>query len=205
MDHAQAPPCPTEEISVSDWRPSVRSLFNNLEHGDPKMNADLEEFLSEAALTDLDDFVSSLTYDPIAEVWEAYGCYEGFKCSPFAGELGYYTIFHHNRDLAVSFQLPFDAMGALAGLGRVILETRTEQIEGRILDRATSEAIHGELVARIIKVIPTLTPFSDNEREEYCLPNHRFLAPQADGTVIFLTPPQLRGVPWKGMEDGLAT
>ncbi len=162
------------------------------------MHSNIENFLGEAALSSLDEFVSHLTYDPIAEVWNQCGCYETIELSPFANELGYYMIFHHDRDLAVSFQLPFDAAGRLAGLGRVMLETRTRHLDGRILDRATSEAIHGELAGRIMHAIPTFGRLSMNPDGPECLPNHRFLtAPRAGAELILLAPDSATQTAWR--------
>ena len=61
------------------------------------------------------------------------------------GEYGYYVISEHTELLCLSFQLPFDRDGRLAGCGRVVLESREEDLDVRILSWDTSRAIWGEL------------------------------------------------------------
>lgn len=163
------------------------------------MQSNVEDFLENAGLSDLDDLVSYLIHDPIAEVWDLFGCGESFERSPFASEFGYYMIFDYDHDLAVSFQLPFDAAGRLAGLGRVMLETRDRHLDGRILDRSTSEAIHAELIEDIIKAIPKLDRPLLEPDETHCLPNHRFLAASlaaASAQLFLLTPESATQTAW---------
>lgn len=163
------------------------------------MQNNIDNLLENAGLSNLDELVSYLVHDPIAEVWDHFGSGKTFELSPFASEFGYYMIFDYDHDLAVSFQLPFDAAGRLAGLGRVMLETRDRHLDGRILDRATSEAIHGELVEDILEFIPTLDRLPYDPDGTHCLPNHRFLAasrPAAGAELFLLTPESATQTAW---------
>ncbi|WP_299821447.1 hypothetical protein [uncultured Jannaschia sp.] len=136
---------------------------------------DIEELMTNACVSGLDDLVEMLIHDPIAEVWNQFGFLSGVSRSPRFGEHGYYAISEHTKLLCLSFQLPFDRDGRLAGCGRVVLETREEDLDARILSWDTSRAIWGELAQKIANELENLRSF-DNPHGSTCQPNHRLLA-----------------------------
>lgn len=135
---------------------------------------EIEELLEQACVGSLDHLVEMLTYDPIAEVWNQFGIFAGIARSPRPGEHGYYVISEHTPSLCLSFQLPFDGDGRLAGCGRVVLETREEELETRVLTWETSCAIWEELADEFLGGIENLPlPSLDGS---WCEADHRLLA-----------------------------
>ncbi len=140
---------------------------------------DIEDLMTNACVSTLDELVEYLTYDPIAEVWDRFGTFSGLSRSPRFGEYCYYVISEHTELLCLSFQLPFDRDGRLAGCGRVVLESRQEDLDARILSWDTSRAIWGELAPNIANEVANPLTL-DNPHGSTCEPNHRLLVALRD-------------------------
>ncbi|MFT6533676.1 MAG: hypothetical protein ACJASC_003241 [Limimaricola cinnabarinus] len=130
------------------------------------------EFLEEVGV-DMEVLEEMLRHDAIDDVFFEFGSRQDLGLSARPSEHGVYEISDADENYSLSFLLPFDKNGALAGPGRITFEDRLSVIESRVLDMEVSHEIWTQVEEEIQEALPDLSGESTSDAS-LCLADHRF-------------------------------
>ena len=142
---------------------------------------DCEKYLDEVFDLDVESVQQILGCGLVhpLEVYDHFGMFLTLMRSPRPGEYGVFAVHHNTERHCLSFQLPVDSSRNMTGPGRIVLESRTKELEEYVIDPCETL----ELKDRIIECNPDIweRPMSYADPEDgRCQIDHRLLTAGRD-------------------------